>query len=790
MIPEELQRLPQWTYSFSTDEPKRPTHYNYPPYQGLSYEEAKAHEGNGISIGLYVTKQDPYILGDIDHIEDVHNPFNELPIELVDLLTSHPTYMEISPSGKGIRFIYKFHSKDEKKVTNNKYFVGLTTGKETQVNIGPPWMRMTGKVLNGSPGYISTVDWSDLEQAYAVHYVRGSNVTTPVPTTQAPLVEVQEHLMRIPLDQNLRVQRAFQTVFEGSYHHYTFWMKVMMALHCYAEATNQMIECLSLAIQWSATDPSAFTGEEDVANHWRSLSNGKCEVISHKTLFKLANLCTLQWPVPRPVKNKKVTRRLPLNTELANMQYMMNYYNIRLCADVGNPMIYYITGDEDIMRRYMGVRDVTDLFGKYYGPFDIQRLVSAFQPFCQEIGFSGLSRGMLKDHLLTIIHLNNETFDPIEYYFSTPLEEMPPSYRDNIDHIDRSTFDDLFDCIKIDHMTNNKEREEGLYRDYYKKWLCGLIRSMYYRDTPSTNNCVLLLTGAEQIRKTSHFRYMLPKWMRDRYVVFTTHGFNTAESIRDITKIAASTRLIVWDEFDQFLNQTTESNLKKVIDNTPQTVIDKYEVIPKTIYPVAMYGATSNLREFKLGGDTNRRIFHIPVRWVDTDSMANICWHKLINDLYAEVQRELEKGVTPWLLSDDQLQYQATLHGLLRSKNNIDIMLEETFDFDGNAGVQTGVLMGVSSVQTDPTKRLMSTKEVNDTLSKYHSQAYGISKPALIHALHRLCGNYTRTTKVIQHMVHPSGYIEKGMFIQGPHRRWVMPPLREDITKGTFGSVF
>ena len=92
MIPKELQVLKQWTYSFSEEEKKRPTHYHYEPDGALSMAEAVEMAGENKFIGFYVTPEDPYLLGDCDHVENPNDPFSELPVPLAALLQSKNTY--------------------------------------------------------------------------------------------------------------------------------------------------------------------------------------------------------------------------------------------------------------------------------------------------------------------------------------------------------------------------------------------------------------------------------------------------------------------------------------------------------------------------------------------------------------------------------------------------------------------------------------------------------------------------------------------------------------------------
>ena len=156
-------------------------------------------------------------------------------------------------------------------------------------------------------------------------------------------------------------------------------------------------------------------------------------------------------------------------------------------------------------------------------------------------------------------------------------------------------------------------------------------------------------------------------------IALTTHGFKANNDMRDIVKIASSNMVVVWDEIEQYLDATTESNFKKVLDGNPQKFIDKYETNASTYVPLSLYGATSNKREFRLSDDGSRRIFHIPVTWVDTDTMDCICWHKLINILKREYDELVENGFTPWMLTESQLQQQSQLH----HKDLIIILIRE-----------------------------------------------------------------------------------------------------------------
>jgi hypothetical protein len=808
-IPEELKLLRQWTYSFSEAELKRPTHYHYEPDGALPFDDAVAKAGVNRSYGLYVTKSDPYVIGDIDHVNP-NNPFYQLPISLVNLLRTHPTYCEESPSAHGLHFVYKLQNFSDKDSASGFYFknrekmgecedpncpkrkVDKENTREAQVNIGPPWMRFTGKEVHFSTGQIALITIDQLKDAFnfrdeAIKSKALANVSVDM-TALPAFAEVATVIKSLPLDQNPRIRRAHESTFMETYSHYGYWLKVLMTVHNYAELTNKLSECLSLMVEWSSTDVASYQGEEDVHKHWRSFSQGD-GYISYKSLFKLAVKYRLFWPRPR--KRKENEPFLPLITEYVNFKALVDYYAIRLYRDEQNPNIVYISADLDIAYKYFMMFGVREWYGKYFGPFTRDTLIPALYKLCQDKGFIGIGHNILLQFVKTYLAETTDAIHLVKLYFDTPFNRLPEKYRENAEHYHNSTIDSLYEALDIDYVSKTeaeKEDEERLYYTYYKSWVMGLVRNLYIRDTPHMNNCILLLTGPEQIRKTSHFKYILPKFLREDNIAFTTHGFRKEESMRDVIKLSSSNLLIVWDEIEQYLDAETESNFKKVIDNNPQKIIDKYEVIEKTVIPRAVYGGTSNQREFKLGAEGSRRLFHIPVKWVDTEHMeTNICWHALINNLKTEMFLSIKSGQVPWLLTEDQLQLQRIYHSKIRSKNSIDLALEEIFEWEIPFTLYDGGhIPGVSSLQDTKTKRVMSTRDVCDVLTAYGFGALASKRPAVIRSVERICSEYTGTQRNEVVLLQPKCMVKRGLAIQGQHKRWVMPPMR----KGLRGEMF
>lgn len=801
-VPKELRDVKQWSISYNKDQLKRPHHSHYQPDGALGADEADRLAGDLLLCGFYTTSSDPYILLDIDHVDDPNNPWDSIPDSVRSFMLARQTYWESSPSGKGLRGVLKLTSAEIKEELQTKRALLISSNgdssDEAEAHFGPPWMTITGNKTTFSVDEIATVTIDELKEVFNVKYksevvsmqeVVESNEPLPaVSQDHIPsMLSVKQALSALPLDRNPRVQRAYQNVFNQEYQHYDFWMKVMMAVHNYATVSGKTMECLTLVDEWSHAD-DAYVNSEDVFNHWKSLSNKETQV-TYKTLFKLMNEATLVWPVPRKQTKDEKEAQIGLKPNISaydNFRKVITFFDIKFYRSelsAKGMFSVYLTGDRDIMDKFF-LSYATDVeFDKYYGPFTRDLLVPCFNAFLQRLGFVGLGHQRTREFLGNILSHSHGTINLIKEYIETPLHELPMKYRENIENAHESGILQLFECLQIEFVSKDRERELNLYRKYYLAWLMGLLRNLY---TPSEeaniNNCVLVLTGKEQIRKTSHFKYLLPSFLK-KYVVFTPHGFDKSDSMRDLAKIARSNLIVVWDEIEQFLNTQTESNFKKVIDNNPQTIIDKYKTEEETVTPISIYGATSNQREFKLGDQGSRRMFIIPVSWVDTDKMKTLCWHTIFRELVGFLKTAFDKGTTPWLLTEEELELQLSLHNRFKAKTDFDLLFEEIFDTSVPVEYVAGGIKGISSVQNDKSGQLKTTKDIQLMLQKYDENMTYIKRPVLVRALERFCGRYTRTERKSKQLESPKCTITKGLMQQSIHKKWLLPPLTAEAHK-------
>lgn len=795
-FPEELRNVKQWSISYSEEELKRPLHHTYPPNGAYNAETAISNAGDNLLTGFYVTDKDPYILGDIDHIDDPENLFAALPDELAYFLKKKATYFETSPSGQGVRFLLKLPSVEDKQVLNGNVFYvrGAKDKRSVQINVRQPWMTITRNPLSFSTPEIAQTSIEELDTVFEIKYkslVAEEKKKSPDMVKLPTLSEVAELLSTLPLDKNPRIRRAYERVVGHKYEHYDYWIKVLMGIHHYAINANKKIDCFEMILAWSEKDPDSFTSEADVKKHWRSFDEQEYGEITILTVFKMLYAYILKWPAPKAqtkAEKEAGIKRKPLNSEYVNFQALVNHFGLKLLRNELNFNEFYIEGDIDVLNEHFIKYRVQVHYDRYYGPFDIKSLTPTFHAFMQRMGFTGISHGTVKGFIQNYLVESLDEVNLIRIYFDTPFQELPTVNQENAATFHSSNVEYLFNCLTINPQyagTDKEQMELELYRRYYKCWLMGIVRTLFFPDSKNINNCVLLLTGKEQIRKTSHFLYLLPRFMRDMCIASTTHGFSNEGDVRDLAKIASSSLIVFWDEIEQYLNSKTESNFKKVIDSVKQKFIDKYEVLPTTLEPKAIYGATSNKSEFKLSDTGSRRLFHIPVEWVDTNKMDTVNWYSLINRLRDECTAALEKGEIPWLLSEEELQLQADLHVSITDKSSMDIVLNQVWDFE----IEFDFLEDVKSLQTDKTGRLMSISQVKSTMKKYNIQLGIRDEVRLSKALQTQCARYTKTSREPLPLNAPKCTIVRGVAQQGPYKRYVMPPINDSIKETLFSDI-
>lgn len=804
-IPPEIKGLNQWKHSLSSDAIRVPCNVEYGHNKGFTFEDAltrvKDHRTK-LMIGFYVTAEDPYVLVDIDDIDNPNDPYAELPPNLSYLVKTKQSYYEISQSGHGLRAIYKLPSVEDKAKLNGSDFRSNEQAKDLQrahnIVVGSPWSRLTLNPTAFSTNTVATVTLEELDKCFALKYKKEGSTKNKVipfslpkelPNQSIPAFgEVSKALANLPLDANPRIRRAYKKVMKGeNYDHYNYWLKIMMAVQDYSELIGDDVKCLELMMAWSRQDPFSYKGDDDVQSYWigivnREIGVGK-EKITTGTLFALVRENTIHWPfLTKPPKTKEgedPPPPAPVQKQFANFKELLNFYDIKLHHNSLQLYSFFLTGDEDIMDTWFNIYDVEKHFGKYYGLYSDKELIPLFQIFAQEHGFVGIESKVIKEFVIALICTSYSKVNLFMKYIDTPFNELPRAYKDNPQNYGTSTIDAVFDCLKIKYQWEGKkrEKEKALYKSYLRSWLMGLVRSFYYEGEFKGNSGLLILTGVEKRYKTSFFKTLLPKPFR-HYIAKTIHGFSKQNDLRDLSKISSDTLILTWEDIDDLIRVDTTANFKGVMDGESVKFVDKYAVGQSETNPIAIYGATSNKTKFNLADSGTRRLFLINVSMVETEKTTKICWHPIFRSLLEELKKPMKPYQLPWNLTEEEVDTQLKLHKNIKRETDLDLELGEIYDTNATLKRNGAVIPHIKSIQSDKTGMFQTLAQIKREIELHRNNNAPVKSTTLKNALLRLCGFYTQTERNDLELIAPKCTISKGRVTQsGRTRWWCMPPL-------------
>ena len=799
-VPNEIKGISQWTFTKQAEN-KAPKHTTFEPEGGKSFDELKQALKNGkglLKAIFYATMEDPYILCDYDHLEDCENPFPELPPDLGYMLKTNPTYTEVSRGGDGIRFVYKLESADLKNQLAGHVFKGLEVSLDrkpewSHICIHKPGMTFTGKKLDYSTDSVTTITLDQLKKVYNLKFkkdfIRSVNAPTKSGNLPSP-ADMIKLLHSLPIDANPRIQRAYLKTFknEKHYDHYNYWTKVMAALKEYTMHLKYDTEILQAFIDWSSKDHKHYEGVETVQKHWVSFQRSDGEIITFRTLISLHKNYNIKWKVPRAqteAAKKAGAPKKPMLQEYVNFKQLLDHYNIKIYGNDIEHHVYYLTGDCDALDENFHTSKVQKHFNKYYGPYNEEVLERLFTIFLQANQFTGISNNTVRNHLINHITKISPSINLFKIYLDTPFDKLSKDYQDNAEYYETSTLDSIWKCITIDPVLPKalRAKEKELYKTFLRKWLMGILRGQYYKGRFGYNNCILILSGQESGNKSSFFDLLLPEFF-SRYITSPGHGFSSNTDLRDLSKLACEHLILTWDDIIySHINSADETTFKKAIENRDNSFVDKWAKDKTTVTPFAIYGATSNKREFKMSDDGNRRLFIIPVKDVDTVKLLKICWHPILNQLKKEMFDGITESTSPWLLTEEEIQFQLMIHRKFKSGSNLDVILRNVYDTEAKFKVTSlGNIRGCTDFKRDKSGTLQTTTMVKVKLASMFPENQNLfgNFAQLERALTRLCSDYTNTARNTLHCTTPKCYIKHGRAYANDKKKWVMPPLLTD----------
>jgi hypothetical protein len=695
---------------------------------GVSFDEAVQDGYPGIKINGHTN----LIAFDID---DKDAKLGKRAFELTNMsqefrnfVIEQDSYMEYSPSGCGLRILMICDDKTDLPGRVN-LLKDKCIGGELFINSG--YVTITGEQISGTR--INNISPGELKEWYIPK--KAEVIDLPVENFKFPEISlVLKALQLCKLDQCNRVKEAYQTITKQDYNHYDYWLKIMSSCHHYATVTNQLAEMTSAVVVWSQTDEESYESDEDVINHWASLSNTK-QSITYSTLFKFAKLLKFEWP--NEIHDKNGPTGKPMVNSPVNFRYLMEYFNIKFCRDIFNGNSYVKTSKEIIDQFFLPFEEANIYFGMA-GPYSEENLNGIMWDLANENGYTNVALGPIVQLLTHHIQRYSKRTNILKLWLDTSPDELPDDMIEKNTDISKSNLDYLMSCFKL-----RSTQSEELAKMYFNTFFFEMVMPIYNpKRILSQRSFMLVLTGPEACRKTTFFSMLFPNNLRSNFVTNSTETLGGAKSIRDFSTSLVTSALVVTDEFEIFYNKKNDSLFKTLVTSDVIDYVPIYEKTMKKEHKNAVLAGTTNKRSLPFEQDTNRRLAIIDVEWIDTNAMMKINWHYFYRQYIAEGKKAMMNGLFPWKLSNEAIQKQYEVNEQFRAQTNLEIVMKEVFDFDMEAHKEM-IYYDRPGVQTND--KLLKINEVIGAIKQRYPDIH--TNPAeLKHLLKRLCGKYTSTT--------------------------------------------
>lgn len=806
-IPQEWASVTGWTRSkglIGTKEMKRPLIDPDKADIAPNLQTLLSQVDNNAVVGFLTSANTPIVIIDVDAPKEVKKQVSELKkvgmydeadkvVRTMVIDTLPPvirgymsrTYCEWSLSRTGVHIVLK----TDKSAWDSAYIKAQSWNG--QLSIKNNYMVTTGNKLPEAQDTILEVPKEELEILFPPRKTRQVMVEESLPSIE----DVKQALFIIPLDQSSRVQNIYSTVFNEQYEHYTFWLRIGMALHDYALKTNSLSTGLELFIKWSATDPVAFDGDEAVARKWASFHEGE---VSYRTLFKVA--CAFQFNYPRRLRSRDGALLLnPDTTEYVNFKYLMDKYNLVLYS-CGTDI--YLKGDEDIIKKYFMLQGVRKLFG-FYGPFDTVLLQAATWVLCQDSHWRKL--GSTLSFVNRWMAEPKEEVDIFDLWLKTPADQLLDEYKyPRCFGKKRSpvpnTFEYVASCIEWADDQNVALCEQMLYRTFMQLIKLHDSRLLTFED----NGGMFALIGPENTYKTTFFKLLLPYPLE-----FLRKDINQElvgeKNKRDFIRYLSTAAIVLVDEFEGFMdNKKSGSFFKSIISGNITSFTDIYQTKELSLKRKAILVGTSNELRQIISDNGSRRLWFGRIKMIHTDKLLHVNLHEFYNNMKREFHQRVELGQTPWLMEFKETLQITEQNKAIKAASGLDIALRDIFAYTTNYNVHEFTMAEwqnllpfrngklTLSALTDETQgpqsacRLMKTKQLVKYL-EFHG--IKVNWAELERALERFCTDFLGQhndikvpTNTTARVMIQRGQLCAHMRPNGTwnHKFWIMP-VPEDL---------
>lgn len=750
LIPAELKAIKQWNLCYlpgQKDSKGNPITTAKRPIGGprnqltmRGFEDAKAALKAGQYFGFCVAQGDQLVCIDVDHLKEDFG-FTDLPVTIQTILTTQPTYAEISPSGQGLHIFYRV---DKTQLTHRKDQDKSTNGFEGSVFFRNQFVTVTGHRFESD---YTTDDIQDISHVLFenVVLINQSLPNRDLTTKQRGLIaskpnytieDVERWLTKIP--PNLS-ESSLQPLLNRAYAHfsppitnpedYMHWQYCAAAVHYAAYQLGQVSEGEDIFTEWSMQGTN--DGEQNIRQKYRDNppSSGEGNDLTHLTLVRLAAAVKPQWPFPKmkSVKGELIPTDAPDTENLLNWECLLNLYTLKLAQnDITKD--YRVEAPAQIKSRY---------FDKTYS--DNGPLESALCYFAQANSMDKARPSHANAATKWWVHEGAVQYNPIKEW----IDAAPPSNKK-----DGSWFQALWETLEL---YPHDRANEDLYRSYMKKNLMGIIRAHYYTGQYTPTTGIVILQGAESTRKSTWVTQLLPQSLQE--YVFPSQA-ELGKNAKEISLEAGICQIWLKDEVEAFISggqgvKNADSVLKSFLVQSHDAYRPLFGTTPIQAKRKCIFFGTTNEQELALSSTGNRRIQIIPIKFCDTSAQAKISMVKVYKELLEEfLATPAKRQPDLWKLSAEEETLTDEINNSERKlESGGDIQIQDVFDFD--APFDTTPYLTVTGGTLDYTK-LWKQKDIAATIYKRTGE-----KPtaaALKHILKRQVGSWSGTMKRFQEL--------------------------------------
>lgn len=718
--------------------------------------------------GLCLVKNTPLIGIDVDNLPQ-HFTEDDLPPNILLLLKTVPTYVEISPSGQGLHIWY-FLSQDKSQL---KKIGHEAVSKNVRDFSGAVYFYNSFLTCTGHKFHLSSTDVANISEDYLLVYVLNPSNIIPHPTLttlqpatnqtaqlQSPTQpdftfdDLRRWLFLIPpsisyhtlRDLYYREYRTFAPPIEQP-SDYDHWRICAAALHFGAAQLGRVIDAATLFDEWSALDQHNYEGPEATLKKFYENPpkyNGKD--ITHKTLIKLANVLRPQWSYPKP----KATS-YPIETNLENWKRLAKHHGIRLRQNEITKEIDVVGSEQIVKRWFSNMHECTET------AITMNVLVWA-----QNNGFVTTTERTAQSFVKYWLNADTEHYNPIKDWIEKERAAMPYNKQ-----VEGSYFERLWNTLTLQPCDNIMARQ---YKTYLKKNLMGVIRAHWYTGDYSATSGVVILSGAENTRKSTWIRQLLPKYLRDKYLIGSMSQLSREANVKELQLEAGVCQIWLKDEIEGFL-KAGDALLKNFLTQETDSYRPLFGKRPINVPRKCIFFGTTNLSELPITDEGSRRIQIIPIEYCDTDKQTEIPMARLFLELLEEFENTPDKDKPfLWALTPEEIEQTNQMNFDNRLDQDIDIYLKEYWAFDQ---------------PYDEQKANQYVTPIKNIITELRNNGLSVKPTMLKHALKRQCGNWTQTyNKVALHGQHGKARVQDGLakYFKADGKvskqGWLMPPLR------------